>query len=63
MIEVTIIVKRGKEATGKAYRLEEAGESRKGTYKTFAPTAETADLPGFGKVYVKAERDKTPDKS
>ena len=57
-MEVSITVKRGKEATGKTYRLHEAGDSRKGTYKTFAPFGETPDLPGFGKVYIKADRDK-----
>ena len=57
-MEVTITVKRGKEAQGKVYQLHELGESRKGTFKTFAPVSETPDLPSFGKVYVKSERDK-----
>lgn len=57
-MEVIITVKRDNETQGKSYQLKENGDSRKGTYKTFAPTTETADLPGFGKVYIKAERDK-----
>ncbi len=54
-IEVTILVKRGKEEA-KKYQLIEAGESKRGTFVTFAPTAETADLPAFGKVYIKVKR-------
>lgn len=56
-IEVTISIKRGKEEP-KKYQLIQAGESKKGTFVTFAPTAETADLPAFGKVYIKAKRSK-----
>jgi len=58
MIEVTITVKRGKEAQGKTYQLKEAGKSKKGTYKTFSATGDNVDLPAWGKVYIKAERTK-----
>lgn len=58
MIEVTITVKRGDEAQGKSYLMKELGASRKGTYLTFTATSETPDLPAFGKVYIKTERDK-----
>ena len=61
MIEVTITVVRN--GASKTYQLQEAGASRKGTYLTFAPVVETPDLPGFGKVYIKADRDKVkPEK-
>lgn len=59
MLEVTVTINRGaKEGQAKTYQLKEAGESKKGTYKVFAPTSETADMPAFSKVYVKANRDK-----
>lgn len=57
-LSVIITVKRGNEAEGKTYQLKELGDSRKGTYKTFTAEAETPDMPSFGKVYIKAERDK-----
>ena len=57
MIEVTITVKRNKEE-GKKYLLKETGESKKGTYKTFSAAGDNADLPAWGKVYIKATRDK-----
>lgn len=58
MIEVTIAIKRDGEAQPKVYQLKELGESKKGTFKTFAPAGENADLPEFSKVYVKVARDK-----
>ena len=59
MLEVTITVKRGKaEKDTKVYQLTESGGSKKGTYMTFTPAGENADLPSFGKVYIKAERGK-----
>jgi len=58
MLEVTITVKRGDAAAdSKTYLLQEKGKSKKGTYKTFSPPNENADLPAFFKGYVKAKRD------
>lgn len=56
-VEVTISIKRGKEEA-KKYQLIEVGDSRNGTFKTYGPAAENADLPKFGKLYIKAKRGK-----
>ena len=56
MIKVIVTIKRGEEAQGKTYEFTESGESKKGTFKTFSPAGENADLPAFGKLYVKAKR-------
>ena len=57
MITVEVKIIRG-EGDSKTYLLKESGDSKKGTFKTFSPVAENADLPSFGKLYVKANRDK-----
>ena len=56
-MEVIISIQRGKEEP-KKYQLVEAGDSRNGTFKTFGPSAENADLPKFGKLYIKAKQGK-----
>ena len=57
MITVEVKIIRG-EGDSKTYLLKESGDSKKGTFKTFSPVAENADLPSFGKLYVKVNRDK-----
>ena len=56
MITVEVKIIRG-EGDSKTYLLKESGDSKKGTFKTFSPVAENPDLPSFGKLYVKANRD------
>ena len=59
MITVEVRITRGnKEGDSKTYLLQESGDSKKGTFKTFSPVAENADLPSFGKLYVKVKADK-----
>ena len=59
MITVEVKIMRGtKEGDSKTYLLKESGDSKKGTFKTFSPVAENPDLPSFGKLYIKANRDK-----
>ncbi len=54
---VTVTIKRGDKDTGRTYQLKETGESKKGTYQTFSPVGDNADLPSFGKLYIKAKRE------
>ena len=56
MIEVSITIKRDK-GEAKTYQLNQIGKSKKGTFVTFSPLGENADLPAFFKGYVKVKRD------
>ena len=58
-MEVNITVNRGtaEKADSKTYLLTAKGKSKKGTFLTYSPAGESADLPAFVKVYVKTKRD------
>ena len=60
-IEVTITVKRN--GAAKTWALAQAGESKGGNYLLFQ-SKDNADIPDFGKLYLKAKRvaDKTAKK-
>ena len=57
---VTVTVTRGQEA--KTYQLTEGEGSKKGTYLTFTPAGENADMPSFTKIYVSVKRAKANGK-
>ena len=54
-MEVSVTINRGtaEKPDSKSYLLKEVGASKKGTYATFSPMGESADLPSFTKLYVK----------
>jgi len=57
-VEVTVTVSRGSTSEVKRYLLKQIGKSKRGTYLTFSPVGDSADIPEFSKLYVKAKRGK-----
>jgi len=53
-LEVKVTVTRNGDS--KTYLLNEVGESKGGNFKLFA-SKDNADIPDFGKMYIKAKRE------